>query len=194
MSRHFKDKKVFGRSQRGFTKGKWCQTNLIVFYDEMSGSVEKERKVDIVYFDFSHTFDMNTHPCVIPGGTLKRYGFDRWTMNWMWNWLNCWAHSIMISGTESYWWPAINHPQGWHWGQRYWTFLFMTQIIEGSALSANLWIMLQSGRVVSVTVVTYEGYPTCRCVKVMTVGFAEFHNTQGLRSWFSVNFFITYYC
>lgn len=72
MSRHFKDKKVFGRSQRGFAKGKSCQTNLIAFYDEMSGSVEKERKVDTVYFDFSQAFEMNTHLCSIPGGTLVR--------------------------------------------------------------------------------------------------------------------------
>ncbi|KAK4830746.1 hypothetical protein QYF61_013196 [Mycteria americana] len=50
MSRHFRDKKVFGRSQR----------------------------------------------------TLKRYGLDRWNTNRVWNWLNCWAHSIMISGIESY--------------------------------------------------------------------------------------------
>lgn len=70
----------------------------------------------------------------------------------------------------------------------------MTWIIEWSALSANLWIMLQGGRVVSVTVMTYEGYLICGCVKVMTVGFAGFHNTQGLASCVPVNFFFAYYC
>lgn len=79
MSRHLKDKKVFGRSQHGFSKGKLCQTNLIAFYDETSGSVEKDRKVDIAYFDFNQAFEMNTYPYVTLGGALKRYGFDRGT-------------------------------------------------------------------------------------------------------------------
>lgn len=48
MSRHLKDKKVFGRSQCGFTKGKLFQTNLIAFCDEMSGLVGKERKVSFL--------------------------------------------------------------------------------------------------------------------------------------------------
>lgn len=72
--------------------------------------------------------------------------------------------------------------------------LFMTRITEWSELLANLRIMLQGGRVVSATVMTYEDYLTCVHVKVMTVGFAGFHNTQGLGSCISVNSFITYYC
>jgi len=61
MSRHFNDKLVFGRSQHGFAKHRSCQTNLIAFYDEMKVSVEKEREVDTVYFDFSQTSELNIH-------------------------------------------------------------------------------------------------------------------------------------
>lgn len=35
--------------------------------------------------------------------------------------------------------------------------------------------------VVVVIVTTYEGSPTCRCAKIMTMGFSRFHNTEGHR-------------
>lgn len=43
-------------------------------------------------------------------------------------------------------------------------------------------------------VMTYNGYLICESVKVVTVRFTGFHNTQGAGSCISVNSFITYYC
>jgi len=47
------EKNVIRTSQRRFTKGKSCLTNLIAFYNGMSGWVDKGRTVDVVYLDFS---------------------------------------------------------------------------------------------------------------------------------------------
>lgn len=40
-----------GSSQYGLRKGKSLSTNWIAFYDEMTGSVNKGRLVDVVYLD-----------------------------------------------------------------------------------------------------------------------------------------------
>ena len=47
------EKKVMS-SQHGFTKGKSCLTNLIAFYNGMTGWVDKERAMDVVYQGFGH--------------------------------------------------------------------------------------------------------------------------------------------
>lgn len=44
-------------SQHGFTEVKLCLTNLITFYNELIGVVDKRREVNIVNLDFSKAFD-----------------------------------------------------------------------------------------------------------------------------------------
>lgn len=48
ISRHMNNKKFFRSSQHGFTKGKSCLTNLINFYNEMTGLVDEGRAADVV--------------------------------------------------------------------------------------------------------------------------------------------------
>lgn len=38
-------------------KGKSCLTNLITFYNKITGSVDERRAVDVVYLNFSEAFD-----------------------------------------------------------------------------------------------------------------------------------------
>ena len=53
-------------------------TSLIVFYDEMTSSVDKGRGVDMVYPDFSEAFNTVNHK--ILKGKLMEYRPDKQTM------------------------------------------------------------------------------------------------------------------
>jgi len=91
------EKKVIRSSQHGFTKGKSCLTNLIAFYDDMTGCVGEERAVDVVYLDFSTGFDTVSHNILL--GKLRKYGQDEWIENC----LNGRTQRVVISRTESSW-------------------------------------------------------------------------------------------
>ncbi|GAB0176045.1 mitochondrial enolase superfamily member 1 [Grus japonensis] len=86
ISKHVEEKKAIRSGQHGFTKGKSCLTNLIVFYDGMTGWVDERRAAEVVYLDFSKAFDTVSHNILI--GKLRKCGLDEWTVRWMENWLN----------------------------------------------------------------------------------------------------------
>ncbi|CAM4568324.1 unnamed protein product, partial [Caretta caretta] len=59
--KHLHERKVIRNSQHGFTKGRSCLTNLIAFYDEITGSVDEGKAVDVF--------------------KLKKYGLDECTIS-----------------------------------------------------------------------------------------------------------------
>ncbi|PKU41873.1 rna-directed dna polymerase from mobile element jockey-like [Limosa lapponica baueri] len=74
ISKHIKEQEVVGSGQHGFTKGKSCSTNLIAFYDVITGWLHEGRAADVIYLDFSKASDTVSHNILIR--KLRKYGLD----------------------------------------------------------------------------------------------------------------------
>ena len=73
-------------------------TKLITFYVEMTGLVDEERAVDIVYLDFSKAF--NTASQKILREKRIMYGLDEQTVRWVENWLSSQTQRVVIRGLD----------------------------------------------------------------------------------------------
>ena len=78
MLRHIQDEEMIHDAQHGFTQGRSCLTNLLVFCDSIMAMVKKGKAADGVYLDLCEVFDMVLHHILI--FKLERYGFEGWSV------------------------------------------------------------------------------------------------------------------
>uniref|UniRef100_A0A8C3FB04 Reverse transcriptase domain-containing protein n=1 Tax=Chrysemys picta bellii TaxID=8478 RepID=A0A8C3FB04_CHRPI len=111
IMKHLEKRKVIRNSQHGFTKCKSCLTNLIAFYDEITGSVDEGKAVDVLFLDFSKAFDTVSHS--ILASKLNKYQLDEWTIRWIESWLDRRVQRVVINDSMSSWQSVSSGlPQG----------------------------------------------------------------------------------
>jgi len=79
MSKHVKGSEL----RRDRQHGKSWLTNLVVFYNGVSASVDKGIAADVIYLDFCDAFDTVAHSVLL--SKLERYRFDGCTLRWIGN-------------------------------------------------------------------------------------------------------------
>ena len=79
LTGHVKDNLGITPSQYGFMRGRSCLTNLISFYDQVTCLVDEGKAVDLIYLDFSKSFDTVPHSILLE--KLAAYSLDRSTLH-----------------------------------------------------------------------------------------------------------------
>ena len=82
-------------------KNRSCQTNLLTFYEEVSGHLDKGKPVDVVYLDFAKAFDTVPHKRLLH--KLRYIGMDHRVSMWIENWLQGRVQRVVINGEYSDW-------------------------------------------------------------------------------------------
>ena len=73
--------KLLNPSQHGFLKARFCLTNMLCFFEEITKWIDEGSPVDIIYLDFQKAFDKVPHQRLLL--KLKAYGIGNGIIDWI---------------------------------------------------------------------------------------------------------------
>ena len=86
MVDHLLENKLINNSQHGFMqKKKSCTTNLLEFLEKVTESIDSGTPMDIIYLDFSKTFDKVPRLRLLE--KMKAHSINGRQLKWIENWL-----------------------------------------------------------------------------------------------------------
>ena len=106
-----KDKKLFSNTQFGFISGRSTTYQLLIAIDKWTEILDRDGKIDAIYFDFMKAFDTVPHNRLI--SKLQGHGINNAMCNWITSFLSNRRQRVVINGTHSNWGSVSSGiPQG----------------------------------------------------------------------------------
>ena len=98
-------------SQHGFSKGRSCLTNLLVFMEEVTCSLDEGNPVDVIYLDFAKAFDKVPYRRLF--SKLRSHGIGGNVAEWIEVWLTNRKQKVGLNKKYSDWRSVVSGvPQG----------------------------------------------------------------------------------
>jgi len=96
---HLESHKILTDNQHGFRHERSCETQLILFVDELLRSMTNGRQTDAVVMDFSKAFDMVPHYSLLV--KLENYGVGTQGLKWIESFLADRTQRVVVDGQKS---------------------------------------------------------------------------------------------
>ena len=89
------------QSQHGFTKGRSCLTNLLLFLEDITKAIDEGKPLDVIYMylDFSKAFDKVPHQRLLL--KIKAHGVCGNVADWIGEWLHDRKQTVVLNGENS---------------------------------------------------------------------------------------------
>ena len=111
ISTHLESNSLIKSSQHGFSSGKSCLTNLLIYLEQVTSEIDKGIPVDTLYLDFAKAFDKVPHHRLIE--KIAANGIGGKISKWIQSWLTDRKQRVIVNNVTSDWIPVISGvPQG----------------------------------------------------------------------------------
>lgn len=108
---HLDKHSLINDSQHGFSKGRSCLTNLLVFMEEVTCSLDEGNPVDVIYLDFAKAFDKVPYRRLF--SKLRSHGIGGKVAEWIEVWLTNRKQKVGLNKKYSDWSSVVSGvPQG----------------------------------------------------------------------------------
>jgi len=84
IDHHLESNILIKDSQHGFRKCRSCLTNILTFFDKVTGYIDSELHVDVIFLDFAKAFDKVPHQMLL--SKLMSHGISGRVLDWIDNW------------------------------------------------------------------------------------------------------------